>query len=90
MKTMGLIDQYGYTMEHMGRAATLAAEYRERSEWIEAHKAQEATERYRVQANRLRQRIKEAFFSNVADPAETDISPETAKVLNFKVQSKAA
>jgi len=58
MQTMALIDRFGYTMEHMGRASAEAAEYRERGEWIEAHRADKSAESYRVQAQALRNQIK--------------------------------
>lgn len=64
MKTMSLIDQFGYTMEHMGRSSAEAAEYRERGEWIEARRAAENTEKYRVQAQTLRKRIEANLLRN--------------------------
>lgn len=57
MRTMASIDAFGYTMKEWGRSLATAAEYRERGEWIEARKANEEAERYRIRANQLRERI---------------------------------
>lgn len=81
MKTMTLIDRFGYTMQHLGNALAEAAEYRERSEWIEAHRANQKAEEYRLEAQRLRILIKQALSKDGV--FVTDADDSTATILEF-------
>lgn len=65
MKTMGLIDQFGFTMQHYGMMLAEAAEHRELGQFAESHRAAQKAEDYRIQAQSLRKRIEAAFFTNM-------------------------
>lgn len=62
MKTMSLIDQFGFTMQHYGMMLAEAAEHHELGQWAESHRAAQKAEEYRVQAQSLRKQIQTACF----------------------------